>query len=330
MTNPLKSVRNSIAIFGSAIAFLETGLKTPALGDAITSAADLIYKMHGRLILTGVGKSGHIARKLSATFSSTGTPSYFVHPTEASHGDLGLIQNDDVVMLMSWSGETRELSDIVAYCARFNVPMISITRSKDCTLAQKAQVTIVLPQTKEACPHNLAPTTSTLLQMAIGDALAVALLEMRGFSESSFKAFHPGGKLGAALTPLSDIMHMGNRLPLLPQTAPMIEVISMISAKGFGIVGLLDGAGGIVGVITDGDIRRFLETNTSATLDTVLNSTFATEIMTKNCVTLEPDWLSAKALHVLQSNKISAAFVAEHGKPKGIVTVLQLLDVGVV
>ncbi len=330
MPDPLKSIDKSLAHFSTALSRLQTRLEHPEFAESLNSAIDLIYRMKGRLILSGIGKSGHIARKLSATFSSTGTPSYFIHPSEASHGDLGLIQNDDVLLLISWSGETKEMSDIIAYGARFGVPMISITRCADCTLASKTNVAIVLPQTTEACPHNLAPTTSTLLQMAIGDAVAVALLERRGFSERSFKDFHPGGKLGAALTPVREIMICDEQMPLLPESAPMIDVISMISAKGFGIVGLLDQAGGMAGVITDGDIRRFLETHSASPLDLVLNGTQAAGVMTKNSVMLELDWLCAKALHQMQTHKISGAFVAQNNKPVGAVTVLQLLGKGVV
>ncbi|MCK4713443.1 MAG: KpsF/GutQ family sugar-phosphate isomerase, partial [Marinosulfonomonas sp.] len=228
---------------------MQDAIATPDLAKAITGAADLIFNMKGRLILSGIGKSGHIGRKLAATFASTGTPAFFVHASEASHGDLGMIQSDDVLLLLSWSGETKELSDIIAYGLRFDVPMIGITGGASSTLATKAQFPLVLPKAQEACPHNLAPTTSTILQLAMGDALAITLLRMRGFSEESFRNFHPGGKLGAALMPVRDIMHKGADMPLMPLDAPVIEVISEISPKGFGIVGMQNPDGSLAGVI---------------------------------------------------------------------------------
>ena len=209
--------------------------------------------MRGRLIVAGMGKSGHVGRKLAATFASTGTPAHFVHPAEASHGDLGMIRAEDAILMLSWSGETRELSDMIAYAKRFGVPTIALTGAPEGTLARRADVAIVLPAAPEACPMRLAPTTSTLLQMAMGDALAIALLEARGFTAEDFRGFHPGGKLGAALSTVAEVMHRGEALPLLPEAAPMIDVIGEIGRKGFGIVGLCDEEGGrLAGVITDG------------------------------------------------------------------------------
>jgi arabinose-5-phosphate isomerase len=270
-----------------------------------------------------------VARKLAATFASTGTPAYFVHAAEASHGDLGMIQNDDVVLLLSWSGETGELADIIAYAARFDVPIVAITGKAEGTLARRAQYPIVLPAAKEACPHNLAPTTSTLLQMAMGDALAITLLKMRGFTEESFRNFHPGGKLGAVLQPVREFMHQGDELPLLDQSAPVFDVVAEISNKGFGIVGLLDAAGHLSGVITDGDIRRYLEKNANGMMQDVMWSNQAQDIMSPAPVTLRPENLGARSLHTLQTRKISAAFVLDDGCPIGLVTVLQLLQRGV-
>ena len=308
---------------------MQDAVVTPELGEIITGAAELIYSMKGRLILSGIGKSGHIARKLAATFASTGTPAFFVHASEASHGDLGMIQNDDVILLLSWSGETKEMSDIIAYGLRFDVPIIGITGRDGSTLAKKAQFPIVLPKAQEACPHNLAPTTSTMLQLAMGDALAVTLLAMRGFTEESFRNFHPGGKLGSALMPISDIMIKGGELPLITLDAPVIEVISQISAKGFGIVGLQNSDGTLAGVITDGDIRRYLEGNATGTLQSVISETRAVELMTKGGVTLSPERLCARALNVMQTKKITAAFVMDNNRPVGLVTVHQLLQQGV-
>jgi len=327
--DPLQSVLASLRCFQDGLEQMQAELTKNGNGDVISDTARLILEMKGRLILSGVGKSGHIARKLAATFSSTGTPAYFVHPAEASHGDLGVIQDNDVVLLMSWSGETRELSDVVAYCARFDVPMISITGNSESTLARKTQYPIILPRAEEACPHNLAPTTSTLLQLAMGDALAVTLLRMRGFSEESFRNFHPGGKLGSVLQPISEFMFKGDQLPLVEMDAPIIEVISEISNKGFGIVGMRDVNGNLVGVITDGDIRRYLESNASGTMKSVIWKATAASLMTPGGVRLEPERLSARALNILQKNKISAAFVVEDSKPVGLVTVLQLLQRGV-
>ena len=252
-----------------------------------------------------------------------------MHAAEASHGDLGMIQSDDVVMLLSWSGETGELSDIIAYAARFNVPVVAITGKADGTLARRAQHPIVLPTAKEACPHNLAPTTSTLMQMALGDALAITLLKMRGFSEESFRNFHPGGKLGAVLQPVSEFMFQDSQLPLLDQAASIFDVIAEISNKGFGIVGLLDAAGKLCGVITDGDIRRYLEKNATGTMQDVMWSAFAKDIMSPAPVTLDPENLGARSLHTMQTRKISAVFVVQDSAPIGLVTVLQLLQRGV-
>lgn len=327
--HPATSIQSALTCFARGLEQLQHEVSKPELSNAITSAALAIMEMKGRLILTGIGKSGHIARKLAATFASTGTPAFFVHANEASHGDLGMIQSTDILLLLSWSGETKELSDIIAYGHRFNVPMIGITGGADSTLAKKSRFPIVLPKSEEACPHNLAPTTSSLLQLAMGDALAVTLLRMRGFSEESFRNFHPGGKLGAALQPVRDIMYKEARLPLLPRSASVIDVLSEISSKGFGIVGLQDVDDALVGIITDGDIRRYLEVNTANTLGEALETTLAKHMMTTGGVMIEPDRLSARALNILQTNRISAAFVVENGKPVGLITVLQLLQEGV-
>ncbi len=308
---------------------VKSALSTPELSAALDRALGLISEMQGRLIVAGVGKSGLIGRKLAATFSSTGTPAYFVHPAEASHGDLGMIHTNDVVLLLSWSGETKELSDILSYARRFGVPVISITGGANSTLANSSDAPLVLPKAKEACPHNLAPTTSTLMQLAVGDALAITLLKMKGFTEESFRDFHPGGKLGAALTPVSDIMFKGDNIPLVHTDAPVIEVVGEISRKTLGIVGVTDDAGALQGVITDGDIRRYLEANSDGSMKDAMWETHARSLMTPGSIFLEPERLSARALHVLQSNKISAAFVIENDKPVGVVTLMQLLTLGV-
>ena len=313
----------------SGLEAVKSALHTPELSEALDKALTLISEMKGRLIVAGVGKSGLIGRKLAATFSSTGTPAYFVHPAEASHGDLGMIHAQDVVMLLSWSGETKELSDILSYARRFGVPVISITGGPNSTLARSSDAPLVLPKVAEACPHNLAPTTSTLLQLAVGDALAITLLKMKGFTEESFRDFHPGGKLGAALTPVRDIMYKDAHMPTVGIDAPIIEVLGEISRKTLGIVGVTDKAGALLGVITDGDIRRYLESSSDGTMKDAMWDTHASALMTPGSVFLEPERLSARALHVLQSNKISAAFVIENRKPVGVVTLIQLLTLGV-
>lgn len=323
------SIKDAIQTNLVGLRALEEQLGSSELSAALDTALELLFAMKGRLIVAGVGKSGLIGRKLAATFSSTGTPAYFVHPVEASHGDLGMIQSDDVVMLLSWSGETRELSDLLAYTRRFGVPVIAITGSANSTLARSADAALVLPKAPEACPHNLAPTTSTLLQLAIGDALAVTVLKMKGFSEESFRDFHPGGKLGAALTPVQDIMFKEADLPTVQDDAPIIEVLGEISRKTLGIVGVLDEHGVLKGVITDGDIRRYLEANSSGSMKEAMWEKLAAALMTPGSVHLEPQRSCARALHVLQSNKISAAFVIENGKPVGVVTLIQLLSLGV-
>lgn len=295
----------------------------PALEDAVT----LIDGMEGRLIVTGLGKSGHIGAKLAATFTSTGTPAYFLHPAEASHGDLGMVQPSDVILALSWSGETRELSDVIGYAKRRAVPLIAMTGNAESTLARAATLAIVLPRVREACPHNLAPTTSTLLQLALGDALAIALLQRKGVGPETFAGFHPGGSLGAALRHVEEVMHEANSLPLVDISAPVIKAISELSAKGFGIVGITS-KGALVGVITDGDIRRYLERNASATMQGALHDTRAGEIMTKGSVTLPPRMIAGEALQVLQSRRIQAAFVVEDGRPIGLVTLLRLLNRG--
>jgi len=327
--DPAASALSAMACFSDGMSQLTRAVDNLQMRTVVAEAADLIFAMKGRLIISGVGKSGHVARKLAATFASTGTPAYFVHAADASHGDLGMIQNDDVVMLLSWSGETGELADIIAYAARFDVPIVAITGKAKGTLARRAQYPIVLPAAQEACPHNLAPTTSTLLQMAMGDALAITLLKMRGFTEESFRNFHPGGKLGAVLQPVREFMHQADELPLLDQSAPVFDVVAEISNKRFGIVGLLDASGRLSGVITDGDIRRYLEKNAKGMMQDVMWSNRAQDIMSPAPVTLQPENLGARSLHTLQTRKISAAFVLEDGCPIGLVTVLQLLQRGV-
>ena len=325
----MTAIHSAFAKFRDGFILMDQMLEEAAIQKALCDSVAQIAAMKGRLIVSGVGKSGHVASKLASTFASTGTPAYFVHPAEASHGDLGMIQSDDIVLMLSWSGETRELSDLAAYSRRFRVPLILITGNGDSTLARAADIALVLPRAQEACPHNLAPTTSTLLQLALGDAIAVTLLQQKGFSETSFRDFHPGGKLGASLTAVHEIMHGSDDLPLVAMRAPVIEVIGALSARNFGIVGVLDDAGALAGVVTDGDIRRYLESRSNASMKTAMHETRAQDIMTRSPASLEPERLSARALDMMQTRRISAAFVLQDARPIGLVTVLQLLNAGV-
>ena len=297
------------------------------MDEALGKALDLISTMSGRLIVTGLGKSGHIGAKLAATFASTGTPAYFLHPAEASHGDLGMVQPDDVILALSWSGETRELSDVIGYAKRHAVRLIAITGTADSALGRAADAALVLPKVREACPHNLAPTTSTLLQLALGDALAIALLQMRGFSEESFHSFHPGGSLGAALKRVDEIMIEGDDLPIVDQSATVMSALNVLSAKGQGIVGVTKN-GALAGVITDGDIRRYLESNAASTMQSALYETQAASVMTEGSVILSPDMLVGETLRILQTKRISAAFVTQENQPVGLITMLRLLNRG--
>lgn len=321
-----EDVRRALAVDLDGLGALSSALD--AMDDALMAALDLIGGMAGRLIVTGLGKSGHIGTKLAATFSSTGTPAYFLHPSEASHGDLGMVQPTDVILALSWSGETRELSDVLDYAKRRGVPLIALTSEAESTLARAATVALVLPKVREACPHNLAPTTSALLQLALGDALAVALLQRKGFGEESFAHFHPGGSLGAALKRVDEIMHEGDALPLVDEGTPVIAAISALSAKGFGIVGVTDGEGRLSGVVTDGDVRRYLERASGETMQAAIHETRASALMTAGSVTLKPETMAGEALSVLRTRRISAAFVVKDGRPVGLITLLRLLNRG--
>ena len=324
-TNSLQAVKTAIDKDLTGLQALRDHLDeiSPDLAQAI----DLISEMHGRLIVTGLGKSGHVAAKLAATFSSTGTPAYFLHPSEASHGDLGMVQSSDVILALSWSGETKEFSDVIGYAKRRSVPMIAFTRRSESTLARAANVVVQLPDVLEACPHNLAPTTSTLVQMAMGDAIAIALLDRRGFTEESFHGFHPGGSLGAALKRVDEIMHPAEILPLVETTVPVINALGTLSERGFGIVGVTEN-GLLKGVITDGDVRRYLAANADATMKSALHDTATGELMTSGSVTLSPDTIVGEALSVLQTKRIAGAFVVDHKRPVGLVTMLRLLNSG--
>lgn len=277
----------------------------------------------GRLIVSGMGKSGHIGRKIAATLASTGTPAYFVHPGEASHGDLGMIAPRDCLLLLSYSGETTELSDMVAYARRFGVPMVAIVGRADSTLAREANVTLLLPPVDEASPTR-APTTSTTMMLALGDALAVAMLERRGFTRDDFARYHPGGKLGRAFLKVRDLMHAGAELPLVVPDAAMQHVLIEMTAHRFGCVGVVEN-GALAGVITDGDLRRHMSAD--------LLRCSAREVMTRTPVTIRPDALAAEALSLLNARSITSLFVAEteggHARPVGILHIHDLLRAGV-
>jgi arabinose-5-phosphate isomerase len=291
------------------------------LGRHLVEAVELIAGARGRLIVTGMGKSGHVARKVAATFASTGTPAFFVHPSEASHGDLGMIAPDDVIMALSWSGETAELKHLIDYSRRFRIGLIAITSAAESTLAAAADVALVLPSAREACPHNLAPTTSTLMQAALGDALAIALLECRGFTALDFGKLHPGGRLGAMLKFVGDVMHTGDAIPLMALGTIMADAVVEMSSKGFGCVGITDANGNLAGIITDGDLRRHMRPN--------LLEARVDEVMTRSPKTVRPDQLASEALELINSSKITTLLVANAGKPVGIVHFHDLLRAGI-
>ena len=290
------------------------------MGASFAAAAQIIARSSGRVIVSGMGKSGHIGRKIAATLASTGTPAYFVHPAEASHGDLGMVQPEDVILALSWSGETTELSDIVAYAKRFRVTLIGVSSNKDSALGREADILITLPKAKEACPNGIAPTTSTTMQVALGDALAIALLEARGFSSHDFRTYHPGGKLGAQLKQLSAIMSTGELLPLVPKGTRMGEALVTMSAKGFGCVLVVDAQGLLIGIITDGDLRRHMSVD-------LLGQT-VDQVMTANPASVPPETLVAEALEIVETRKIGALIVTQDRVPVGRVHVLDLLRIG--
>ena len=310
---------------GQGLAMLDAALDDKSksgLGTALVASVKLIAARSGRVIVTGLGKSGHIGAKIAATLASTGTPASFVHAAEANHGDLGMITPQDALMILSWSGETTELSPILAYAKRFEIPIIAITAGRDSALGRAATSVLTLPRADEACPHGLAPTTSTLMQLALGDALAVALLEARGFTASDFYRFHPGGKLGASLTQIGEIMHQGDSLPILPETAFMRQAILEMTRKGFGCVAIVNFDGVLSGIITDGDLRRHMEDG--------LIDMRADAVMTHNPATVSADMLAAEVLRTMNARKITASLVVDDDlKPIGIVHLHDLLRIGV-
>ena len=291
------------------------------LGQALIGAVALIKAARGRVIVSGMGKSGHIGNKIAATLSSTGTPAFFVHPAEASHGDLGMITSDDVIIAMSWSGETAELKNLINYSRRFRIGLIAITADAASTLGKAADIALVLPPAREACPHNLAPTTSSLMQLALGDALAIALLESRGFTALDFRDLHPGGRLGAALTFVRDLMHTGPEMPLKPVGTLMSDAIVEMSAKGWGCVGITDAADRLIGIITDGDLRRHMRRD--------LLDARVEDVMTLGPNTVDPGQLAGEALEILNSLKRTVLFVVDGDRAVGLVHMHDLLRSGV-
>ncbi len=292
------------------------------LDGSFSQAISLLDGVEGRVIVSGMGKSGHIARKIAATLASTGTPSHYVHPGEASHGDLGMIAADDAVLALSNSGETPELSDLLVYCKRFSIPLLAITGRAGSTLCEAANVCLLLPPVAEACPMGLAPTTSTTAALALGDALAVALLERRGFTAEDFQVLHPGGKLGKTLLRVADLMHDGDELPLISVDAAMSDALLTMTTKHFGCVGVLDGGGRLRGIVTDGDLRRHMSPDLLA--QRIVN------IMTANPKTIRPQALAAEALGMMNANNITSLFVVEDDVPRGILHVHDCLRAGIV
>lgn len=293
-----------------------------ALNGGFVEAVELILKTRGRVIVSGMGKSGHVGRKIAATLASTGTPAFFVHPAEASHGDLGMLTRDDVALVLSNSGETRELADVVAHCKRFGIPLIGVAGQPGSTLLNAADIALLLPAAPEACSVGMAPTTSTTMTMALGDALAVALMDQRKFTREDFSTFHPGGKLGALLVNVGALMAKGNALPLVAGDAPMSEALVEMSSKGYGVAGTVDGSGNLTGIITDGDLRRNMEG---------LLERRTGDVATPGPQTIQPEQLAQEALALMNERKITCLFVTEAGstRPLGILHVHDCLRAGV-
>lgn len=298
------------------------GLKAvkESLGAQFEQLVDTIHTLKGRVIFCGIGKSAHIARKIAATMASTGTPAYFVHAAEASHGDLGMIAPGDLVFCLSNSGETKELADVIAYAKRHKHTLVGLVRRAESTLAKDADIAIILPAVPEASPTG-APTTSTTMMLAYGDALAMALLEKRGFTKNDFGKYHPGGKLGTQFIRVAQLMHQGDELPLATDATPMEQVLLTMTAKRFGTAGITDGNGTLAGVVTDGDLRRHMADG--------LMKKSARDVMTKNPITIAPDSLAAEALAIMNGKSITTLFVVESAKPVGILHIHDLLRAGV-
>jgi len=322
-TDPKALIKSAKTTLRSEKGGLEALIKAldGGLGAAFNQTVELMSNVSGRVILTGIGKSGHIGRKIAATLASTGTPAYFVHATEASHGDLGMFTSADIILALSWSGETLELKDMIEFSRRHKVPLIAMTARISSALGKAADVALELPNVDEACPNGLAPTTSTTMQLALGDALALALLEHKGFTAMDFRKFHPGGKLGASLTYVRDLMHEGAGVPLAGLDVSMSEALLIMSEKSFGCLGVTDANGELAGIITDGDLRREMS---SGLLDQLTRN-----IMTLSPKAIPPDMLASTALEIINASSITSLFVIDKGKPIGIVHIHDLLRAGI-
>jgi arabinose-5-phosphate isomerase len=308
----LKTARRVILQEADALVALSDGLD-----DSFAKAVGLLMAARGRVIVSGMGKSGHIARKIASTLASVGTPAFFVHPAEASHGDLGMMTKDDVVIVLSNSGETPELANLVAFTRRFRIPLIGVAAQPDSTLLAQSDVAIVLPQQGEACGTGIVPTVSTTMMLALGDALAIALMEVRQFTPDNFRDFHPGGKLGARLSRVRDLMHRDAAIPLVPFATPMSDTLLIISQKGFGVVGVTDADGHLTGIVTDGDLRRHMAGLLERT---------AGEVMTPNPRTIGPDVLAEEAVAVMNERKITCLFVVDPAGSRQVAGILHIHD----
>jgi len=316
-SDDLASARKVLKTEQDALAALADSLDGP-----FVEALDLIERANGRVVITGMGKSGHVGNKIAATLASTGQPAFFVHPGEASHGDLGMVQEDDVVIALSNSGETSELSDIIAFTRRYRIGLIGMTGRAGSTLAEAADVALVIPDSPEACPIGMAPTTSTTVMLALGDALAVCLLERKGFTAQDFRNFHPGGKLGQRLLKVADLMHAGDAMPLIGEDVLMSDALLEMTAKSFGVVGVVNAAGHLLGIITDGDLRRHMSSD--------LVSQRAGDVMTAGGVSITPGQIASEAVAIMNERQITVLFCVEDDKPLGILHIHDCLRAGVV
>jgi arabinose-5-phosphate isomerase len=320
-TGVLDSARRTLGTERRALESLEQAFDGDLAGPFL-QAVEKIGAISGRVIVTGVGKSGHIGVKIAATLASTGTPAFFMHAAEANHGDLGMVGKGDAVVALSKGGESAELRNIIAYTRRFSIPLIAMTCSAESSLGKSSDIVLLMPNVQEACPHGLAPTTSTMMQLAMGDALAIALLEARGFTARDFHVFHPGGKLGAALSHVADIMHTGERVPLVARGTSLPEAISTLSRKHFGCVGILDEDGRLCGIVTEGDMARNLTRN--------LSQLSVDDIMTSSPKTVKANVLATAALALLNKHSIGALIVVDDdNRPVGLVHFHDLLRIGV-
>lgn len=320
LKDDIRAAATVLRVESEALTAMCEAMESGPLGEAFTRAIEAILSHSGRLIVTGVGKSGHVGKKIAATLASTGTPAFFIHAAEASHGDLGMVSSDDVILALSKSGETRELADIVAYAKRFGITLIGLTAGTDSSLGHACDIALIIPNAPEAFEGVDAPTTSTTLQMALGDCLAVALMQRRGFTAQDFKTFHPGGKLGAALKSVGELMHKDSELPLIKGDAPMSEALLTMSEKRFGCVGVINTNGLLAGIITDGDLRRHMGD---------LMSRNAEGVMTRAPQVIPPELLAAEALKLMNEKRITVLFVCADQRPIGILHVHDLLRAGI-